>query len=148
MKPRIFVLAAILIVAGGFAAAHAEEKSYEVQKSAPRAAVGVEAKASVTVLGKNGWHVNEEAPITVNLKADPGVTLPKPKLGRADLAQSSKQSARFDIPFSASTAGRKTITVEARFVMCQEQACKPVKETVAMQVDVEPASPPAASKKN
>ena len=107
------------------------------------------ATASVTVQGKNGWHVNGEAPISISLKAEPGVELPRSKMTRADLAQSSPQSARFEIPYSASAAGKKTITAEARFVMCQEQACKPARETVALEIDVAApaASPPAAAKK-
>jgi hypothetical protein len=123
------------------ATAGAEDATYEIKKSAPRATVGVAATASVTVQGRNGWHVNQEAPITVHLKADPGIDLPKPKQGRSDLAQSSKESARFDIPFSATVVGKKTITAETRFVMCQEQACKPAKETVALEIDVAVAGP-------
>ena len=147
MKHAVILPVALLFIAGARSPVHADEKSYEIQKSAPHATVGVQAMASVTVLGKNGWHVNEEAPITVGVKADPGVDLPKPKLARADLAQSSKQSARFDIPFLASAPGKKTITAEARFVMCQEQACKPARETVAMEIDVGANPPPASASK-
>ena len=153
MKRTVMFPAALMFMGAGLAffhapaPAHADEKSYEIQKSAPQATVGVAALASVTVLGKNGWHVNEEAPITVSVKADSGVALPKAKLARADLAQSSKQSARFDIPFLASAPGKKTITAEARFVMCQEQACKPVKETVAMEIDVAASPTPAGPTK-
>ena len=144
MKRHVISLS--IILAGSYSgAAFADPPTYEIQKSAPRATVGIPAKASVTVQGRNGWHVNEQAPITVTVKGDPGVELPKPKLARADLAQSSKESARFDIPFSASAAGKKTITAEARFVMCQEQACKPAKETVALEVDVVAAAGPVAA---
>ncbi len=139
------VIASLLMLAtGGMASvAIADAPTYEIQKSTTRATVGVPAKASVTVQGKNGWHVNDQAPITVTVKGDPGVDLPKQKLARADLAQSSKESARFDIPFSASAAGKKTITAEARFVMCQEQACKPAKETVSLEIDISAAGEPA-----
>ena len=81
-----------------------------------------------------------------------GVTVQKAKLTRADLAQSTQESARFDIPISATEAGKKTINAEARFVLCQEQACKPVKETLALAVDITPApavaaNPPKGTKK-
>jgi hypothetical protein len=134
--PRIVSASALTLALLGSSAAHAADKTYEIQKSAPAATVGTPAKASLTVQGKNGWHVNEEAPITVTLKADDGIALPKAKLARADLAQSTKESARFEIPFAASVAGKKTITAEAKFVMCQEQACKPEKETVALEIQV------------
>lgn len=146
---RTLSLAAVAIGATAVLAAAAQAAdatTYEIQKSAPATTVGATAKASVTVQGKNGWHVNEEAPITITLKSDDGVTLPKTKMARADLAQSTKETARFDIPFSATSAGKKTITAEARFVMCQEQACKPAKETVALEIQVADAAPAGKDK--
>lgn len=123
--------------------ASADNPTHEIQKLTPPTKVGSPGTVSVTVLGKNGWHVNDQAPITLALKPDAGVDLPKAKLARADLSQSTPESARFDVPFSATSPGRKTIAAEARFVMCQEQACKPVKETLALEIDV--AAPAAAA---
>ena len=48
---------------------------------------------------------------------------------------------------SATEAGKKTINAEARFVLCQEQACKPVKETLALALDITPAAAPKDIKK-
>jgi hypothetical protein len=76
------------------------------------------------------------APNTIALTAPTGVALKKEKLTRADLAATTTDSARFDIPVSATEAGTKTINAEARFVICQESACKPVKETLAFAVEV------------
>jgi len=126
-----FVLAAGISTAG--------DALYEIKKTEPKVAVGATATASLTITAKAGWHVNAEAPITVALTPPAGVTLAKVKLTRADLAHSSADAARFDIPVSATEAGKKTINAEARFVLCQEQACKPVKETLALAVDVAPA---------
>lgn len=130
------LLSALAISATSGGPARAEESSHEIQKVSTRAVPGVPGKAAVTVQGKNGWHVNENAPITLSAKASAGIELPKPKLVRADLVQSTKETARFEIPFTASAAGKKTITAETRFVMCQEQACKPVKEIVALDIEV------------
>lgn len=141
--PRFLLASALGLAALGSGAASAADKTYEIEKSATPAKVGAAGKASLTVQGKNGWHVNEEAPITLTLKADEGIALPKTKLARADLAQSTKDAAKFEIPFSASASGKKTITAEARFVMCQEQACKPEKETVSLEVQVAAAGDPA-----
>jgi hypothetical protein len=119
----------------------AGDSLYEIKKTEPKVAAGTTAIASLTITAKGGWHVNEEAPITVALTAPAGVTIQKAKLTRADLAQSTKETARFDIPVSATATetGKKTINAEARFVLCQEQACKPVKETLALAVDITPA---------
>jgi hypothetical protein len=131
------------------ASSGAGDALYEIKKTEPKVAVGATATASLTITAKGGWHVNAEAPITVALTAPAGVTVQKAKLTRADLAQSSPDAARFDIPVSATEAGKKTINAEARFVLCQEQACKPVKETLAFAVDITPAdaAPKVAAKK-
>src|SRR5215510_674356 len=87
----------------------ASDSLYEIKKTEPKVAVGATATASLTITAKAGWHVNAEAPITVALTPPAGVTVPKAKLTRADLAQSTQESARFDIPVSATEAGKKTI---------------------------------------
>jgi hypothetical protein len=133
-----------LVLATGVAAG---DSLYEIKKTEPKVAVGSTGTASLTITAKGGWHVNAEAPITVALTAPAGVTVQKAKLTRADLAQSTQETARFEIPISATEAGKKTINAEARFVLCQEQACKPVKETLALAVDVAPAVAAKETKK-
>jgi DsbC/DsbD-like thiol-disulfide interchange protein len=129
--------------------ARAEAPTHELRKTEPKAVAGAKASASLTIAAKNGWHVNDEAPITVALAStDAGLTVAKPKLTRADLVESTKEAARFDIAFLSAEPGQKTITAEAKFVMCQETACKPVKETLAFNIEVAPAAaaPDASAK--
>ena len=125
----------------------AEGPTYELKKTEPKVAVGAKSSASLTIAARNGWHVNGEAPISVSLVAPAGLTLTKTKLVRGDLAESTLEAARFEIPFEAVDAGTKVLTGEARFVMCQESACKPVKETLSFNIEVAPAAAvPAAPK--
>jgi hypothetical protein len=119
--------------------ARADAKLYEIKKTEPKVATGTKGTASLTIATKSGWHMNAEAPISVQLTPPAGISLPKPKLVRSDLAASTAESARFDIPFEATEAGQKVISGEARFVICQESACKPVKETLALNIEVTPA---------
>jgi len=135
-----FALAALLLPA----AVRAEDKLYEIKKTEPKVAVGAKGAASVTIATKRGWHLNAEAPITLALTAPAGMTVAKTKLARADLAASTQESARFDVSFEASEVGAKVVTAEARFVLCQEQACKPVKETLSLNIDV--TAPPPVTK--
>ena len=122
-------------------------KEYEVKTDAEvKAAPGAPAKTSVTLVAQDGWHMNEEAPITLTLTPDAGVSVAKPKLGREDLVAKSKESAKFDVAFTAAEAGKKTVAGEARFVVCKETACKPVKEKLAWTIDVAAAAPAAAAK--
>ena len=129
------------------AAANAGDALYEIKKTEPKVAVGATGTASLTITTKGGWHVNAEAPISVAVTPPAGVSVPKPKLTRAELAASSETTARFDIVLSAIEAGKKTINAEARFVLCQEQACKPVKETLAFAVEVTAPVAAASTKK-
>jgi hypothetical protein len=129
------VLAGVL---GASAQARAEE-TYELKKSDVKATVGAKSTTSLTIAAKSGWHVNEEAPVWLKLLPEPGISVDKPKLNRPDLAQSTKDLARFDFAFTASEPGKKTINAEASFVMCQATTCKPVKEKLAFAVDVAPA---------
>ncbi len=138
-------LAPALATAG---AARAADSLYEITKVEPKVAVGGTGTASLTIKVKGGWHVNDEAPISVALTTPTGVTVKKQKLTRGDLAASSKESARFDIPVTATEAGKKTIGAEAHFVLCQEQACKPVKETVTLAIEVTPPAAAMKKKKN
>jgi hypothetical protein len=142
-----FAALALAFAVSAASAARAEEKLYEIKKTEPKVAVGAKGAASVTIASRAGWHLNAEAPITLSLTAPAGVTLTKTKLERGDLAASTQATARFDVPFGASEPGAKVISAEARFVLCQEQACKPVKETLSLNIDVAAAAPAAAPTK-
>jgi len=136
MKPVLFVFSALLPLALVSGAARAEGKLYEIKKTEPKVAAGGQGTASVTIATKGGWHMNAEAPITMKVIPPAGISVPKPKLGRSDLAQSTPESARFDIAFAATETGQKVMNAETHFVICQESACKPVSETVALNIEV------------
>jgi hypothetical protein len=144
-SPISLLAAAAALLAS--ASAHAEDKLYEIRKTEPKVAVGAKGAASVTIATLRGWHVNAEAPITLTVTPPAGLTVAKVKQARADLAASTQESARFDVAFEAAEAGPKVIGAEARFVICQEQACKPVKETLSLTIDVSAAAPAPAKAK-
>jgi hypothetical protein len=116
---------------------------HEVKGSQAKATVGTKGSASVTLTGKNGWHINEEFPIQLKVAPGPGVSVDKPLLGRKDLAESTKELARFEVGFTASEPGAKTIDATAHFAVCQATSCKPVVEKVVLALDVAAAAPPA-----
>ncbi|HVR63755.1 MAG TPA: hypothetical protein VMU50_17760 [Polyangia bacterium] len=150
--PRSLLIVSLAAFVPSVAAA--QGATYELKKTEPKVAVGAKSSATLTIAARNGWHVNGEAPISVSLVAPAGLTLAKTKLVRADLAESTQEAARFEIPFEATSLGTQVVTAEARFVMCQESACKPVKETLSFNIEVSPAAPaapkakPAAKKKH
>src|SRR3954462_8047558 len=115
------------------------EAIYEIKQGEGKATAGLKGKTSLTITAKPGWHVNEEAPVSMKLTPDTGVTVEKPKLTKSDLAERTKEMARFDVAFTATEPGPKKISAEASFVMCQATTCKPVRETIPLALDVAPA---------
>lgn len=135
----------LALVVGTVAATPAwADDTYEVRKTDVETTVGSQAKAQVTITAKKGWHLNAEAPLTLKLSAAEGVKLDKAKLARADLAQSDDNTARFDVALTATQPGTESVDAEAGFVLCQESACRPVKEKVSIAVT---ASQPKAEPK-
>ena len=132
--------AAWLVLAG--ANAWAADDAYEVKPSNVKATLGEKVTASVAIATKKGWHLNAEAPLTLKLTPGPGITVEKSRLVRADLADSTDSTARFNVALVAAQAGHSEVQAEAGFVICQETLCRPIKEKVAIGVDARPALAP------
>ncbi len=131
------LLSAIALTLLWAASARAADGSYEISKTDARMTAGGKGKATVTIAARKGWHLNAEAPLTLKLVPQPGVEVDKAKLGRSDLALSNETSARFDIGLTATEPGKKMVEAETGFVLCQEQACRPIKENLTIAVDVD-----------
>ncbi len=127
-------------------AARAEE-THKLVATAGKAPVGQATTVAVTVEGRNGWHINAEAPISMKLMPSEGVLVAKEKMARTDLAESTENRARFDVTATCNEPGTRTIAAEANFVMCQETACKPVREKITLTVTAEPAAAKPAAKR-
>jgi hypothetical protein len=128
--------------------AFAGDDTFAIAHTEAKGAVGAKATASVTITARKGWHLNQEAPLTLKLAPAAGVTVDKPKLARADLAVSTELQARFDVPLTLAEAGRKTVEAEASFVLCQQDSCRPIKEKLTLAAEATaPAAPAAPAKK-
>jgi hypothetical protein len=118
-------------------AAHAQagDGTFEVVAASATGSVGTPVLAKVTIKAKQGWHLNHEAPLTLKLSPLPGVAFDKPKLVRKDLAFASETEARFDVGLTLSAPGKKEVEAEAGFVLCREDACRPIKEKVVLAAE-------------
>lgn len=135
--PGLLSLALLALVLSALPAR--ADDTYQIRKTDAVVTVGSKGKASVTIAAKKGWHLNAEAPLSLKLGETAGLSTDKPKLGRADLALSTETEARFDVGVTASEPGTRTLEAEASFVLCQESACRPVREKVALAVEASPA---------
>jgi hypothetical protein len=134
MRRATLSLLAVLM----FPVAARADDSFEIAKAPEtKAKVGAKAAAAVTIKAKAGWHLNDQAPFSVELTPDPGVKVDKPKLGKADLKEKSPEKALFEVAFTASEPGKKKIAAKAKFVTCQgETVCRPVTENIQLALDV------------
>ena len=106
MKTTLYSVAAIaatlaivpLVLAGDL---------FEVKGAPASATVGAKEKTPLTLSAKNGWHVNEQAPIPVKLAAGTGITLDKAKLTRADLAETTKDKVSYAIGMNVGMSLKK-----------------------------------------
>ena len=139
---RSLLACVTLLLASG---AQAADGTYEVSSVPVTAAVGIPTKVGVTIRAKGGWHLNHDAPLTLKLTPSAGVRIDKPHMSRADLASSSDSAARFDVRLVLANPGKKTIEGETRFVLCQKEACRPIKEKLTL--NAEATAPAKAAKK-
>jgi hypothetical protein len=152
MSFRRTALAAVLAAAFAPLAAGSARagEHHEVSASAATGAVGAKGTFQVEILAKTGWHMNDEAPLSLKLTPPAGLSLDKTKYTRKDNLAKGNARARFDVAFTGVEAGTKTINAEASFVVCQETTCLPVRETLTIPVEVtaaaeKPAPGPAST---
>ncbi len=88
----------------------------------PKTAVGARGVARVSLRATNGYHVNQEAPLEVTVASD-DLDLPRSRFGVAEASLLAQDEVRMEIPFSARTPGRKSMSVHARFGVCSDSKC-------------------------
>ncbi|HTU58767.1 MAG TPA: hypothetical protein VMF89_10040 [Polyangiales bacterium] len=81
------------------------------------------------------FHVNQEYPIEISLKSE-GASFPKASLARPDAAQFDEKKARFDVPFTANSAGDTKILANVKFAVCTDENCVPDERDLALAVAV------------
>ena len=82
------------------------------------------------------FHVNQEYPIEITLKSDTDTSFPKASLAKPDAAQFDEKKARFDVPFTAKSAGDHKIMANVKFAVCTDENCVPDERDLALAVAV------------
>lgn len=99
-------------------------------------AAGELAQFSVSVIGRGGWHVNQEFPVSVELEGPSAVQFPKKALEKGDAAEFTEERARFDVPFTAKEAGSHRVEANVRFAICTDENCIPEERKLALELPV------------
>lgn len=83
------------------------------------------------------YHVNQDYPIEISVKADAETTLAKAKLERADAAEFGEKGAKFEVPFTAKAAGERKIECNVKFAVCTEANCVPDERDLTLALAVQ-----------
>src|SRR5262249_5535103 len=102
--------------------------------------VGEKGKVVIEIRAKSGAHISDEAPLKIELKGT-GAKVEKDKLGYKDSVGQKRNGAeypdpRFEVPFSAASAGKASIEAKMKFFVCTEKVCSPQQKTITLPVDV------------
>jgi hypothetical protein len=100
-------------------------------------AAGKEGELEIALESRGEWHVNQEYPIRVDLKAAPAVAIPKAELVKDDAKEFGEKKVRFLAAVEPSVAGKHEVTCDVSFAMCTEENCILEKRTVAMELEVQ-----------
>ena len=109
----------------------------EVASKEPAHQVGKAGVLEIELGGRGQWHINQDYPIRVDLNADPGVSLPKAELVKADAAEFTEDKVKFLAAVEPSEAGDHEVSCKVSFAMCTDDNCVLEKRTVAMQLRVD-----------
>ncbi len=123
------VLAPFLLLAPG-------AKNYDIQTSAGPASAGKAAKATIKLVTKNGFHVNKDYPIALEVSGSDGVKLAKAKLAKGDVTMTGETEASFEVGFTPAKAGKAQLEATFRFAVCTDKDCFPAKEKLVVALDV------------
>lgn len=98
--------------------------------------VGQLGQVKITLTGRNGWHVNQDYPVSVELTAPASVSLAKARLERADATAFDQTHFEFSAPVTPSAAGDAEIRAVVSFAVCTDANCAPYTETLALAAPV------------
>ncbi len=113
-------------------------RSYRIvtADSTQRLRVGETGKLVLFIEPVGKTHVNAQAPLKIRMEAPPGLKLAKVQLGHADAVKVGAEAPRFEVPFSAVSAGRQEAKASLDFYICSDTWCVKQVKTVAIPVDV------------
>lgn len=126
----------------------AEDPSFELRATATGPYTANEEGRFEIVLNPRGnYHVNTQYPLSIQVEAPSEIRLPDPEIEVGDAAEFGEPRARFQVAFTAASAGQHRVTARVDFAVCTPEACMPECRTLALVLPVEASAgvPSAAS---
>lgn len=124
------------------AAAVAEDPSFELRATASGPyAPGQEGRFDIALTPRGEYHVNTQYPMTIRVQGTDEVTFPAAELGPDRAAEIVEPRARFQVPFTARSAGEHRVVAEVDFAVCTPESCMPDCRTLAVVLPVTGEAP-------
>ncbi len=118
------------------APAPAAAQTYKIKITPGDAEAGKQATSVIEVTPMPGYKMNKDFPSKLAVAPADGVTLAKTAFENDD-AQLTEEALRFEVPFTAAAAGKLDLAGSADFSVCNENACKLIRdEKLAWQIAV------------
>jgi hypothetical protein len=134
------MLLSLLFAAGLSVAAQDSAKNYTLDTSGTSQEVqtGKSGNLKLSIKPAAGYHVSPDAPLKIGLAADSGLELSKKTLGHDDAKDKKSEAPEFDVKFGALETGKKAITVDATFFVCNPKLCERKTEKLQVAINVKP----------
>lgn len=131
---------AVIAVLGSVAAAAGA--AYELRvPDAVDVEPAVASTVSLTIAGTGARTISREGPIRIDLSS-PTLALPRTRYERRHAADPAAETPRFDLKFTAPTAGDHELVLALRFWVCGTKACRPVRTSKTITVNAAAQSAP------
>jgi hypothetical protein len=119
----------------------ADDPTFELRATARGPyAPGEQGRFEVSLTPRGVYHVNTQYPMAIRLQGPVEVSFPSAELGVDDAAEIVEPRARFDVPFTARSAGEHRVLAEVDFAVCTPESCMPDCRTLAVVLPV-PGAP-------
>ncbi|MFO0693516.1 MAG: protein-disulfide reductase DsbD family protein [Polyangiales bacterium] len=94
-------------------------------------------QVKITLTARNGWHVNQDFPVSVEVSGPSSLSFPKARLERGDAAAFDEAHFEFQVPVTPGAAGEQELRAKVAFAICTETNCLPQEEQLALRVAVQ-----------
>lgn len=97
---------------------------------------GTVATLPIAIAVRDGHTISRDADPIVDLTPEPGITIKRRRLGRADAVDPDSATLRFAVPVGAPRAGDYSVKFRVRFWLCGTNVCRPIdaRRTVVITV--------------
>ncbi len=132
------ILSAVMCLTLAVGAESAKNYTFETRGTSHEVQTGKSGALKLAIKPSAGFHVSPDAPLKIGLESEPGLELAKKTLGHDDAKDKKSEAPEFEVKFGAVQPGKKSISVDAMFFVCNEKLCERKTEKLNVAINVKP----------